>query len=396
MAMRRKRLHTAFIAAAVLCLCLSWGVCGADEFPPAAETALLELINEAREAPLIMAAALGMDTDQILQYLPELKDILIEGLPPLYFNAKLYAAANEHSQDMLTNLYYSHDSLDGRTYDQRIAASGYEAVATGESLGVVGFLNYIEPVEAAEIIFKSMFKAELDPSRTEKRNILDPRLKDAGIALATGATSLWGSDWNVYIVTCDFGDSRLGDIESELLRLINEARAEPLQALEAAGISEVFARIIFGDNVWVLDEGLPPLAWNTRLYQAASDHNSDMIANNYFDTISPDGRGPADRVVSAGYEALRVGESLARVIAEPGVNPVEIAHALYEIMLKSEVYNVSALKKIFNPDMKDVGISVGTTPAGEEDEDRTCVAVADFAAPAETMPFSPHSAMIAY
>jgi len=357
----------------------------------------LGLINQAREAPLAMVGALGMDPDQVLLDLPEMSDILIEGLPPLAYNDKLYAAAKEHSLDMLGNLYYSHDSLDGRTYDQRIAAAGYQAAASGESLGVVGFLNYVEPLEAAEIMFKSMFKAELDPSRTEKRNILDPRLMDIGIALATGATRLWGSEWNVYMATCDFGAASLaGEMEAELLRLMNEARAKPLLALEAVGINEAFARIMLGDTAWILDEGLPPLSWNAHLNRSASDHNSDMIANGYFDIFSQDGRGPADRVASAGYDALRVGESLARLIVEPGMTPQQIAHSLYDTMLQDEIFYVSAPKRMLNPDMKEVGISVEITVAEGGDGEKAFVSVADFAVPAERMDLSSSSAMIAY
>ncbi|PIP47097.1 MAG: hypothetical protein COX16_06190, partial [Deltaproteobacteria bacterium CG23_combo_of_CG06-09_8_20_14_all_51_20] len=47
------------------------------------ERELFNLINEARIAPLAMAAKLNMDPEKVLADLPELKDILINGLPPL-------------------------------------------------------------------------------------------------------------------------------------------------------------------------------------------------------------------------------------------------------------------------------------------------------------------------
>jgi hypothetical protein len=47
------------------------------------------------------------------------------GLPPLSSDAKLAAAALEHSQDMVAKQYFAHDSLDGRDVVDRIKASGY-------------------------------------------------------------------------------------------------------------------------------------------------------------------------------------------------------------------------------------------------------------------------------
>jgi len=145
--------------------------------------------------------------------------------------------------------------------------------------------------------------------------------------------------------------------------------------------------VLLGDDAWILDKGLPPLAWNTRLYQAASDHNQDMIANNYFDTISPDGEGPAERVASAGYLASSVGELLAMVVSEPGMDPADMARSLFEAMLTNEFVYISGVKTIFNPEMTDVGISVETTVSGEGNGDYAHVAVADFAAPVELRTF---------
>ncbi len=55
-------------------------------------------------------------------------------------DARLRAAARGHSQDMAANNYFSHTSLDGRTFDQRIGEAGYtgafpwgENIAAGQS-----------------------------------------------------------------------------------------------------------------------------------------------------------------------------------------------------------------------------------------------------------------------
>jgi uncharacterized protein YkwD len=61
-------------------------------------------------------------------------------VPPLTMNGSLRTAARLHSQDMATNNYFSHVSLNGTTFDQRIRNAGYtgsfplgENIAAGPS-----------------------------------------------------------------------------------------------------------------------------------------------------------------------------------------------------------------------------------------------------------------------
>ncbi|SDR78492.1 Uncharacterized conserved protein YkwD, contains CAP (CSP/antigen 5/PR1) domain [Paraoerskovia marina] len=55
------------------------------------------------------------------------------GCGPVSSNGALSAAAQGHVNDMAANGYFSHTSLDGRTFDQRIRAAGYSAPG-GENL----------------------------------------------------------------------------------------------------------------------------------------------------------------------------------------------------------------------------------------------------------------------
>jgi uncharacterized protein YkwD len=52
----------------------------------------------------------------------------------LTMNSSLRAAAQEHSFDMAANDYFSHTSLDGRTFDQRIHNAGYFGSYLGENI----------------------------------------------------------------------------------------------------------------------------------------------------------------------------------------------------------------------------------------------------------------------
>jgi uncharacterized protein YkwD len=337
-----------------------------------------------------MASSLGMDSDQILKDFPELNDILINGLPPLSFNENLYAAASVHTRDMLDKGYYSHTSLDGRTYYDRIIETGYIPVATGESLGVLAFNNFIEPAQAVRELFKNMFMDELGPSRTEKRNILDPELREAGVSVLPGTFNLDGSLWNVYLTTCDFASPGMHLIEMALLEMINKARNDPYQALEMAGVDEASAFEALGDYAWVLDQGLPPLAWNEKLHEAALGHNRDMIERLYFDILSPEGEGPSERVASTGYEALYVGETLGALVFEHFVDPIKIACLIYENMVRDELNPASTVQKnIFNPEVTEVGIGFERVVFDLDDGDRLIayVVVADFARPVEPRAF---------
>src|ERR1700744_5240507 len=59
--------------------------------------------------------------------------------PPLTWNKTLAKAAFDHAKDMSKHSYFSHNSLDGRTPDQRTIAAGYDykgykSFETGENI----------------------------------------------------------------------------------------------------------------------------------------------------------------------------------------------------------------------------------------------------------------------
>jgi len=56
------------------------------------------------------------------------------GLPPLVLSSAISAVANAHAWDMLTNGYFSHTSLDGRTKQDRLRNGGISFGWSGENL----------------------------------------------------------------------------------------------------------------------------------------------------------------------------------------------------------------------------------------------------------------------
>ncbi|MCK4390587.1 MAG: hypothetical protein KAV83_10175 [Desulfobacterales bacterium] len=355
--------------------------------PSTQELQFLQLINQARENPLAVASSLGMDTDQILEDIPDLQDILREGLPPLIFNDNLYAAASAHTGDMLENGYFSYVSLDGRTYYDRIVESGYDPVATGESLGMLGFTNFIAPGEAVDLIFENIFRDELNPARTEKRNILDPDLEEVGIAFGPGTFRAGGFLFNVYLVTCDFATSAISVLELEFLELINQARENPLAMASSLGMDTDQILEDLPELREILTEGLPPLTFNKNLYAAATAHAWDMLLNGYYSHDSLDGRTWDDRIRESGYMALAAGEIMRLLVTVSFVESAEGARTHFERFFKRELNADYVDRNILNPALKEVGISFAVASPDMWEESSsiysdyyTLLLVGDFAA----------------
>lgn len=343
------------------------GVASAAEgLPSTQDEALLALINQARQNPLAVAASMGMDPEKILKDLPELEKILREGLPPVTLNGNLSEAARAHTQDMFANGYYSHDSPDGRGYDARIRDGGYPAATTGESLGLLCFANFINPGDAVRLLFEYMFWDELDPLRKEKRNILDPLLKEAGVSVNTGVLSLGGVPWNVYLATCDFGAVISGP-EAHLFQLINEARKSPLTVAASLGMDPQQILADFPELRDLLTQGLSPLTFSSGLYKAARAHAEDMLANGYYSHDSLDGRTYMDRIRETGYDPLDAGEHMwLQCLGTDTVDAINdkldrIARRIFEMYFTRELRPDSAERRIIlNPALKEVGISLIT------------------------------------
>lgn len=99
---------------------------------------------------------------------------------PLSWNDQLAQAAQGHAADMAAKNYFDHNSQDGRTPWQRIAATGYQGRMLAENIAagqrtpeavVQGWLN--SPGHCA--------------------NIMNPGLKELGVGYATGGS--YGSYW---------------------------------------------------------------------------------------------------------------------------------------------------------------------------------------------------------
>ena len=108
--------------------------------------------------------------------------------PPLRWNEALARAATGHSLDMATRNYFSHDSLDGRSFIDRIEAQGY-----GDWRAVA------ENIAAGQRTMDATLGSWLQ-SPGHCRNIMNARYKDYGVSVAYKSGSRYGTYW-----TQDFG-----------------------------------------------------------------------------------------------------------------------------------------------------------------------------------------------
>ena len=120
------------------------------------------------------------------------------GIRPLRMNSRLSRAARRHARDMVRRNYFSHDSMGGASFVDRIRHAGYldgaGAWAVAENIAW-GSHHYSAPRRILHIWMNS-------PGH--RANILNPRYRDIGIGLALGAP-VAGSGGPATTYATDFG-----------------------------------------------------------------------------------------------------------------------------------------------------------------------------------------------
>lgn len=182
-----------------------WCVPARAQERPEAATLLWQLVNEARADPLAALAAAGIDEAAARAALGADAGLLDTGLPPLAWDGKLGLAAAGHNREMVERMYYSSAGLDGSTPFERITAFGYEAAAADELLGAMAFDVFLEPADAAVMIFTGWLRDEFDPARTAPRHILNPAWTEVAVDFRDAVIDLDdGLPMNLYVVVADF------------------------------------------------------------------------------------------------------------------------------------------------------------------------------------------------
>jgi hypothetical protein len=169
-----------------------------------------------------------------------------------------------------------------------------------------------------------------------------------------------------------------------LWRMINDARVHPLETLQEQGIDAEVARAALGDDAWMIDQGLPPLAWNDALFQAAAGHNQEMVAQLYYGSTGLDGSSVADRIAARDYEAQASDELLGAMAFSGFMEPLEAAKLTFVSWLMDELNPAyGGARRIFSREFTEMGISFNAAvlDLGLDVPHNVYVVVADFAMP---------------
>jgi uncharacterized protein YkwD len=106
-------------------------------------------------------------------------------------------------------------------------------------------------------------------------------------------------------------------------------------------------------NVQRARRGQRALRANADLARSAADHSQDMVAENYFDHVSPAGETPLERIKASTYLPRRsvylVGENIAL-----GTMQLSTPEAIVASWMKSSHHRAN----ILNPDFRDSGVGI--------------------------------------
>lgn len=319
-----------------------------------------EMINSARANPLEAAISVGLNPEEVASDFPDLNEILTEGLPPLIFEDRLSKAAAAHTNDMLDHNTYSHLSSDGKGYARRILEYGYLASKTGESLGLIGFSNFISPDEAVRLIFERMFKDELNPDKNKELNILSPDFDEMGIAFGSGKMVLGGVNSNVYIVTCDFARDGAGDFGDRLVGFINEARRAPLETAMSLGVDIERLESENPKTYGLLNQIYPDVIYSGDLSIVADAHVWDMINHRFVGSVSSDGKNLDFRLAEQGVIPIERDEYIGTFGIDHYETPDDAIYAAFVNLFLGELDDAYAGNRIvLNSNIEEAGIGLG-------------------------------------
>jgi serralysin len=226
--------------------------------PTAYETYMLELINRARADPNAEAARYGIDLNANLPS----GTISATSKEPLAFSLFLNVSADNHSQSMLDDNYFSHTGSDGSTATQRIFAAGWTSStggwSTGENLAYRASTGTDVGFNAATI---DNHHEGLFLSSGHRKNILGETFSEIGVGQKVGAYT--GSDGftfpNASMLTENFADGGrmfltgvvINDADADQFYDIGEGLGSVI--VTAAGASGTFTTTSWDSGAYALE-----------------------------------------------------------------------------------------------------------------------------------------------
>jgi uncharacterized protein YkwD len=147
------------------------------------------------------------------------------------------------------------------------------------------------------------------------------------------------------------GVAKLGD--TPLYLLLVAWPEQEIYAREVRGLADLAAvrvEMLAGVNRLRAEAGVPPLVENPRLDVAAQEHAEDMLARNYYDHKSPEGKQVGDRLNAEGYSWRLAAENLAA------------GHVTVQSVLDAWMQSSGHRANLLRPNVTDFGFGLAVGP----------------------------------
>jgi hypothetical protein len=169
--------------------------------PTAQEVLMWALINRARLDPAGEAARYGIDLNEgpVRDFNGNIVTITSSSKQPLAWNSSLFAVADQHSQDMLTNQKMYHNDV--QTQQTNLQNAGYSFSWWGENIAQQPLSAQIDATKAIQLEHQSLFVDTYDAWRGHRYNLMNDNYQEIGVGQVIG--NYQGT--NSSLITEDFG-----------------------------------------------------------------------------------------------------------------------------------------------------------------------------------------------
>lgn len=162
----------------------------------------------------------------------------------------------------------------------------------------------------------------------------------------------------ITVAGAEVNEQHIGQMETHLLALINDARANPLAAAAGVGLNPAQVSTQFPALACFLDQGMPLLESDEALVVTARAHTQDMLTYNFYGYDDPTGVPLMERMRLNGYYPEMVGERLGLVGFFNFIDPARAVHQIFDVLLKKEFDpDRTSPLTILNPEFEDIGIA---------------------------------------
>ena len=270
------------------------------------------------------------------------------GLKPLKWDPELAQAAQDHSENMGKQDFFSHTGKDGSKPWDRTAAAGDDNNRIGENIAA----GQRTPQEVVQGWMNS-------PGH--RKNILNPDYEYLGVGyheqkpdtgsvnyqrywtqdFGGGGTAPQGSNSGNGNSSSDTKDSNSGSNNSQKN---NPGSSTGNNNSGDISNDDFTKQVLELTNDFRKENGLKPLKWDPELAQAAQDHSENMGKQDFFSHTGKDGSKPWDRTAAAGDDNNRIGENIAAGQRTP------------QEVVQGWMNSPGHRKNILNPDYEYLGV----------------------------------------